>query len=182
MANEFDEISPDLKRAITEAPVYFVATAPLASDGHVNLSAKGFDTLRVLGPRTIAYLDLTGSGNETAAHIMENGRLTLMLCSFSGRPQIIRIYCRGRVVSRQSPEWIEWSAHFPVLSGTRQIVVGDVDFVQTSCGYAVPEMNLVGERDTLLRWADAKGEEALKHYRRDKNTRSIDGIPAPETD
>jgi Pyridoxamine 5'-phosphate oxidase len=182
MGQRFLEISSDLKRAITEAPVFFVATAPLATDGHVNLSPKGLDTLRVLGPRTIAYLDLTGSGNETATHIKENGRLTLMLCSFSGKPRIIRIYCRGRVVSRQSPEWTEWSTHFPVLSGTRQIVVGDVDFVLTSCGYAVPEMNLVGARDALLRWADSKGEGGLKNYRRDNNTRSIDGIPAPATD
>src|SRR5262245_44121815 len=152
MAQKFDEISPDLKRAILQAPVYFVATAPLSANGHVNLSPKGLDTLRVLGPRTIAYLDLTGSGNDTAAHITENGRLTLMVCAFIGKPQIIRIYCRGRAVSRRNPEWAEWSEHFPVLSGTRQIVVGDVDFVQTSCGYAVPEMTLVGPRDTLLRW------------------------------
>ena len=182
MGQRFDEISSDIKLAITEAPIFFVATAPLATDGHVNLSPKGLDTLRVLGPRTIAYLDLTGSGNETAAHILENGRLTIMLCSFSGKPRIIRIYCRGRVVSRQSPEWAEWSSHFPVLQGTRQIVVGDVDFVQTSCGYAVPEMNLVGERNALLRWSDSKGEEGLKTYRLDKNARSIDGIPAPATD
>src|SRR5215470_8215129 len=131
MGQRFDEISSDIKLAITEAPIFFVATAPLASDGHVNLSPKGLDTLRVLGPRTIAYLDLTGSGNETAAHIKENGRLTFMVCSFAGKPQIIRIYCRGRVVSRHSPEWMEWSAHFPVLSGIRQIVVGEVDFVLT---------------------------------------------------
>lgn len=178
----FAEIPADLAPALAAAPVYFVATAPLASDGRVNLSPKGLDTLRILGPRTIAYLDLTGSGNETAAHVTENGRLTLMVCAFAGRPQIIRIYCKGRVVSRNSAEWREWSAHFPELPGIRQVVVGEVEGVQTSCGYAVPEMNLVGDRDTLLRWAESKGEDGLTDYRRGKNARSIDGIPAPATD
>src|SRR5262245_60564542 len=182
MGKRFQEITPDLQRAIERTPLFFVATAPLATDGHVNLSPKGYDTLRVLDPKRIAYLDLTGSGNETAAHVCENARLTLMVCAFDGPPQIMRIYCRGRVVSRSSSEWTNIAPHFPELVGARQIIVGDVEFVQTSCGFAVPEMAVVQERNALFRWAGSKGENGLVQYRLANNVLSIDGLHAPPTD
>jgi hypothetical protein len=182
VADRVDEITPELQRFLENSPVFFVATAPLASSGHVNLSPKGHDTFRVLNSRRVAYLDMTGSGNETAAHVTENSRLTIMACSFSGRPQIVRLYCRGRVVSRNSPEGVELLTRFPNQFGTRQIIVGDVEFLNTSCGYAVPEMTLLGARETLRNWAASKGEDGLATYRRKKNRESIDGVPAPPTD
>ncbi len=182
MGKLLDEITPEIARFIGEQPIFFVGSAPLSDDGHVNVSPKGLDTFRVLGPRKVAYLDLTGSGNETAAHVAENGRLTVMFCAFSGRPQILRLYCRGSVVTRDSAEWEAMAAEFPSRSGVRQIVVGEVEFLQTSCGYAVPQMALVGERDTLQKWYDAKSEEQMVDYRRTRNGTSLDGMAAPPTD
>jgi hypothetical protein len=182
MGNRLEGITAELQRAIEEAPVFFVATAPLYGTGHVNLSPKGHQTLRVLGPRRVAYLDLTGSGNETAAHVTENSRLTIMVCAFSGSPRIVRLYCQGRVVGRDSAEWQELATAFPSLKGMRQIVVGDVEFVKTSCGFAVPEMVMVSQRDTLMRWAEGKGEDGLVNYRKTHNAASLDGVPAPRTD
>jgi hypothetical protein len=171
-------ITPELRSFIEEQPLFFVASAPLADEGHVNLSPKGLDCLRVLGPHEVAYLDLTGSGNETAAHLAENGRITLMFCAFGGPPKILRLYGRGRVVLPDSDDWDDLRGLFPEYPGVRQVVVARVTRVQTSCGFAVPRMELVGQRDTLLRWADAKGD-ALPAYRAEKNARSIDGLPAP---
>lgn len=182
MGDRLEEITPELQRAIEEAPLFFVASAPLSAAGHVNLSPKGHQTLRVLGPRRVAYLDLTGSGNETAAHVTENTRLTIMVCAFSGKPRILRLYCQGRVVGRDSAEWQELAPVFPRLKGMRQIVVGDVEFVKTSCGFAVPEMSLVAQRETLTQWAEGKGEDGLVDYRRTHNAASLDGVPAPRTD
>ena len=182
MANRYDAISPELQAFLEAQPVFFVATAPLATDGHVNVSPKGLDTFRVLGPRQVMYLDLTGSGNETAAHVAENGRLTVMFCAFEGRPQIVRLYCRGRVVVRGAEGWDDALARFPAQPGVRQVVVGDVELVQTSCGYAVPTMTFAGERDQLVRWAEKKGEEGLVEYRRARNARSLDGLVAPAPD
>jgi pyridoxamine 5'-phosphate oxidase-like protein len=182
MGKRLDEITPELKQFIEEQPVFFVGSAPVASDGHVNVSPKGLDTFRVLGPRRVAYLDLTGSGNETASHVTENGRLTVMFCAFSGRPQILRLYCRGRAVTRGSAECAALLEQFPAHVGVRQVIVGEVEFVLTSCGYAVPEMELVGERDTLRRWTEAKDDEELVAYRRTHNATSIDGLAAPPTD
>jgi len=182
MGQRLQEITPELRLAIEQAPLFFVATAPNSASGHVNLSPKGHGTLRVLDSRRVAYLDLTGSGNETAAHVTQNGRLTFMVCAFSGRPQILRLFCQGRVVTKTSAEWQELGPLFPSLTGTRQIIVGDVEFLQTSCGYAVPEMSFVVQRDTLVRWAEGKGEAGLVDYRRTRNIESIDGVPAPPTD
>jgi len=182
MAQRLEELTPELQRALESAPVFFVATAPLSGDGHVNLSPKGMGTLRVLDSKRVAYLDLTGSGNETSAHVTENSRLTIMVCSFSGKPMILRVFCHGRVVSKMSDEWAGLEPLFPKLTGTRQIIVGEVEFAFTSCGYAVPEMTYVQDRDTLIRWCEGKGEDALRDYRRSHNTQSIDGVPAPETD
>ena len=141
MGKRTNEIDSELRQFIESQPIFFVATAPLAADGRVNLSPKGLDTFRVLGPRQVAYLDLHGSGNETATHVAENGRLTVMFCSFAGDPQIVRIYCAARPVAEDNDDWPSLRAHFPAHRGTRRIIVGDVDEVQTSCGHMVPRIS-----------------------------------------
>jgi hypothetical protein len=182
MGKRVSEITPELQRFIETQPMFFVASAPLSANGHVNISPKGLDTFLVLGPQRIAYLDLTGSGNETAAHVMENERLTAMFCAFSGPPRIARLYCRARVVVRGSEEWPDLIKQFPSHPGVRQIIVGDIEFVQTSCGYGVPEMTFVSERETLTRWAEAKGDDGLVEYRRIHNRASLDALDTPATD
>jgi hypothetical protein len=173
-------ITPELQAFIEAQPVFFVASAPLAGEGHVNLSPKGLDCLRVLAPDRVAYLDLTGSGNETAAHLGENGRITFMFCAFTGAPRILRLYGAGEVATPGGARWAELIDRFPSYPGARQIIVATISRVQTSCGFAVPRMQLVRQRDTLLRWAEAKGD-ALPAYRAQKNATSIDGLPAPRS-
>lgn len=182
MGKLYESLSPEHQAFIRRQPLYFVASAPLAADGHVNVSPKGLDTFRILDARTVAYLDLTGSGNETAAHLQENGRLTLMFCAFEDNPKILRLYCRARVVTRRSLEWDEWLARFPAFPGTRQIVVADVMQVQSSCGFGVPLMETVAQRALLPDWADRKGPEALVEYRQTRNAVSLDGLVPPATD
>jgi pyridoxamine 5'-phosphate oxidase-like protein len=182
MGKRVSEISPELRRFMENQHMFFVASSPLSANGHVNLSPKGLDTFRVLGPQRIAYLDLTGSGNETAAHVMENERLTVMFCAFSGQPRIVRLYCRAMVVVRGSEEWPDIIALFPSYPGVRQIIVAYVEFIQTSCGYGVPEMKFVLEREALTRWAKAKGDEGLAKYRRMHNRASLDALDTPETE
>lgn len=182
MAQTFDSITPSLADFIGAQPLFFVASAPLAEDGHINVSPKGLDTLRILTPNRVAYLDLTGSGNETSAHLAENGRITFMFCAFTGRPQILRLYGQGRVVLPGDAEWAELRPLFPDHPGARQIIVADIALVQTSCGYAVPLMEYSGQRDTLVRWAAAKGEDELAAYRQAKNIVSLDGLPTPLAD
>lgn len=174
--------SDDSTKPIEEQAVFFVAGSPLSANGHVNVSTKGLDAFRVLGFRHVAYLDLTGSGNETAAHITENERLTMMFCAFSGRPQLVRLYCRARVVVRGSAEWPSLIEQFPNHLGSRQVIVGDVEFVQTSCGYAVPEKKFVSHRETPTKWAEVKGDEGLVKYRRGHNRVSLNALEAPATD
>ena len=174
----FDSISGDLQLFIRQQPLFFVATAP-SEGGHVNLSPKGHATLRVIDPVTVAYLDLTGSGNETSSHIAENGRLTIMMCSFGPTAMILRLYGRGRTVLPGDADWDGLRAHFDTIVGERQIIVLDVERVQTSCGYAVPRMDNARQRDTLIRWAEKKGDDGLEKYRAEKNVVSIDGLPAP---
>jgi hypothetical protein len=171
-------ITAELKAFIEAQQVFFVASAPLSEDGHVNLSPKGLDCLRVLSPDRVAYLDLTGSGNETAAHALENGRITFMFCAFTGPPRILRLYGRAEVVLPDTESWAKLIGCFPAYPGIRQIVTATISRVQTSCGYAVPLMEYRQQRDTLVRWADAKGAD-LPRYRAEKNSRSIDGLPAP---
>jgi hypothetical protein len=171
-------ITPELQTYIEAQPLFFVATAPLTGEGHVNLSPKGLDCLRILSPRRVAYLDLTGSGNETAAHVTENGRITFMFCAFAGAPRILRLYGTGVVMLPGTPQWADLAGRFPVYPGARQIIGAEITRVQTSCGFGVPRMDVVEQRDTLLRWADGKGS-ALPRYRLEKNARSIDGLPAP---
>jgi hypothetical protein len=179
MGKVVEEITDELRTFIQAQPLFFVATAPLAVEGHVNLSPKGLDCLRVLEPHRVAYLDLTGSGNETSAHLAQNGRITLMFCAFQGPPRILRLYGRGATVLPADDAWNDLRPRFPDYPGVRQIITVDVRRVQTSCGFAVPRMEVVGDRDTLGRWALNKGEGGLADYRQQKNARSIDGLPAP---
>lgn len=179
MGQTHETISDELASFIAAQKLFFVASAPLSASGHVNLSPKGMDTLRVLSPTRVAYLDLTGSGNETAAHLQENGRLTLMFCSFDAKPMILRLYGVGKVILPGESGFPSLAALFPNYPGVRQIIVADVSRVQTSCGFAVPRMEVTEERDTLLRWAETKGEPYLADYRLRKNSRSIDALPAP---
>ncbi|HEV7524369.1 MAG TPA: pyridoxamine 5'-phosphate oxidase family protein [Acidimicrobiia bacterium] len=177
MADRFSSLKPDLAQWWREQPLFFVATAPSGDAGHVNLSPKGYDTLRVLAADRVAYLDLTGSGVETIAHLRDNGRITLMACAFRGNPRISRIYGRGTVHAVGSPDFDALAPEFPDLAGSRSIIDIAVERVTTSCGYAVPLMDLVDDRDRLLAWAEGKGDEGLTAYRQAKNTESIDGLP-----
>ena len=178
MGKVHDAITPELQAFIAAQPVFFVASAPLDGDGHVNLSPKGLDCFRVLSPTQVAYLDLTGSGNETAAHISENGRITFMFCAFAGAPRIVRLYGRGVIALAGTPKWSALIGEFEAKPGARQILVAHITRVQTSCGFGVPLMNFVEHRDTLPRWAESKGND-LARYRELKNKTSIDGLPAP---
>ena len=179
MGKVMDEISEELAEFIRGQRVFFVATAPLSAEGHVNLSPKGLDTFRILSPKRVAYADMTGSGNETSAHLAENGRITLMFCGFEERPKIVRIYGRGRTVLRGEAEWAELAAMFGEQIGLRQMIVIDVSRVMTSCGFGVPMMKFVDEREMLEEWAQKKGTERLEAYRWEKNVRSIDGLVTP---
>lgn len=179
MAKFYDSISEDHREFIGKQHIFFVASAPLDADGHVNLSPKGMDSLRVLSDSRIAYVDMIGSGNETSAHLRENGRITFMWCSFNGKPDIMRMYGHGRAVLPSDPEWAELSPLFPHYINARQIITADIYKVQTSCGYAVPLMDYVADRDTLTRWAEAKGEAGLAAYICEKNAVSLDGLPTP---
>lgn len=178
MAEFYDQISDDLAQWISEQHIFFVGSAPLSAEGHVNLSPKGQDSLRVLAPDRVAYLDMTGSGNETSAHLKENGRITFMFCSFDTAPRILRLYGRGRVVLPSDPEWDELCPHFMLYPGIRQIIVADIDQVQTSCGFAVPLMDYQGERGALIRYWEQKGkDEGAVKYQQESNQHSIDGLP-----
>ncbi len=179
MGKVHPEIDERLRQFLEAQPVFFVATAPLAADGRVNVSPKGGrGTLVVAGPHTVAYLDLTASGAETIAHLRENGRITVMACAFEGRPQIVRLHGRGRVVASADDDFDAWLGRFPEHPGVRAVVVVEVDRVSDSCGFAVPLMQYVGERDVLDEVNARKGPEQLREYRVVKNRTSIDGLPA----
>jgi hypothetical protein len=177
VADTLPAISPSLAEWLHAQPVFFVATAPRGGDGHVNLSPKGLDGFRVLDEHRVAYLDLTGSGVETIAHVRENGRITLMFCAFTGNPRICRLYGRGIVHEVGTEQFGALAAGFPPHPGRRSIVEVDVDRISTSCGFGVPLMELVGPRERLLDWARAKGDQGLVEYRATKNAASIDGLP-----
>lgn len=177
MGKVFVEIDDDLRAFIADQQMFFVATAPLSADGHVNLSPKGLDTFRILGPTTIAYLDLTGSGVETIAHLRENGRLTVMFCAFQGRPRIVRFQGHGRVVMPTDAEWAEVSGQFPPMPGVRSVIVLEADRISDSCGYGVPQYEFTGHRKQLTEWAVKKGPDGVEEYKSKKNRESIDGLP-----
>lgn len=175
MAKFYEKLDDNLKKFIENQKMFFTASAP--NDGRVNLSPKGIDTFRCLDDKTVAYLDLTGSGNETAAHLAENGRLTIMFCSFTEKLLILRLYGSGEVIRPTNLKWDEIHKSFSNYAGERQIVVLNVDSVQTSCGFGVPVYELKEERTTLTDWAERKGEEGIETYWSEKNQKSIDGLP-----
>ncbi len=176
MGKTYDILDGTLTEFIRQQHVFFVATAPLAADGHVNVSPKGQDTLRVLGPSRVAYLDLTGSGVETIAHLKENGRIVLMFCALEGPPKILRLHGRGSVIDPPDYEYASLAAHFPPYPGARAVVQVEVTRIADSCGYAVPLFDYKGDRDVLDKWTEKKGAEGLVAYRREKNTKSLDGL------
>jgi hypothetical protein len=177
MGKVTDTILEHHKEFIAHQKMFFVATAPLSAEGHVNLSPKGKDSFEVLSPNSVAYMDLVGSGNETSAHILENNRITFMFCAYDGPPNILRLYGKGRTVLPGDAEWLELSKHFNIQLGTRQIIVADIHRVQTSCGYSVPLYDYTGEREIADVWAEKKGKEGLEIYKQEKNRESIDGLP-----
>jgi hypothetical protein len=192
MGKLYPELDERLREFIARQSVFFVATAPCLTSGgeggHVNLSPKGYrDTFAVLGPRSVAYLDLTGSGAETIAHLRQNGQITIMFCSFDHTTKILRLYGTGEVVLPGDARWDELTPHFPrtatgmgSVGSERAIIVVELDRIADSCGYAVPQMELKQERDVLDRWAEKKSAGELADYRADKNAVSIDGLPALE--
>jgi hypothetical protein len=177
MADVLDALTDELVDWMGRQSVFFVATAPVEG-GHVNLSPKGYDTFRVLDPTTVAYLDLTGSGAETIAHLRENGRITLMFCAFDGPPRILRLFGTGTARPKGTSGFDALAGRFSVVPGARSIVSVDVERIQTSCGYAVPFLDLREERPTLLQWAARRDDDTLAAYWRDRNATSIDGLPA----
>jgi hypothetical protein len=176
MGKLFDKISSANQQFIQDQKIFFVATAP-NQGGRVNVSPKGMNTFRVFNEKEVGYLDLTGSGNETAAHIAENGRLTIMFCSFTEKPMILRLSGKGRVLHPNNPEWNSYLSHFEQIAGMRQIILLEVEMVQTSCGMSIPFYSYEGERRELEKWAQNKGETGLKEYWAEKNTESLDGLP-----
>ena len=175
MGKRYSEIPDKLKRFIEDQKIFFVATA--TADGRINISPKGMDSLRVLDANRVVWLNVTGSGNETAAHVQENPRMTMMFAAFEGKPMILRIYGNARVIHRNDPEWKNTIALFRPLPGARQIFDLAVDLVQTSCGMGVPLYDYAGEREQLNEWANKKGEKGIKEYWKQKNQESIDGKP-----
>jgi hypothetical protein len=177
MAKIYDAIDDNLRTFIEEQKMFFVATAPLAPNGHINLSPKGLaGTFAVIDDRTIAYLDLTGSGVETIAHLRENGRICVMFCAFDGRPRIVRVHGTGDVVEPKDPEFERLSAHFDAYPGVRSIIRVRASRISDSCGYGVPLYQHTGGRDQLQRWADHKGADGIAQYQRDNNAESLDGL------
>ncbi|GAB4038436.1 pyridoxamine 5'-phosphate oxidase family protein [Spirosoma jeollabukense] len=177
MGKFHDSIKPAHKTFIEKQHIFFVATAPLRADGHVNVSPKGLDCFRVLSETKVAYMDLISSGNETSAHTLENGRITFMFCSFEGAPNILRLYGKGYTVLPNTEDWSMHAPHFTIYPSTRQLIVADITLVQTSCGFGVPFFDYVGERDVHFDWAEKKGEDGLVDYIEEKNLVSLDGLP-----
>ena len=175
MAQQRRDISEALITFIEAQQVFFVGTAP--QEGRINVSPKGTDSLKVVSPTRVVWLNLTGSGNETAAHIAENGRMTIMFCSFTEKALILRLYGQARAVHPRDAEWQALSSLFAPVIGARQVIDMEVDLVHTSCGWGVHICEYVSERQKLQEWADGKGAEGIKRYWLEKNSLSIDGIP-----
>ena len=179
MGTLLKDIDDNVRAFIQAQRMFFVATAPLDAGGHVNLSPKGLDSLRILGPRKVAYLDYVGSGSETIAHLKENGRIVLMWCAFEGPPKILRLHGRGEVVTPRDAAYQQLRPLFPATpAGGRAMIVVTVQRVATSCGFGVPLYRFERERSQLPDWCDRKGAGGLLDYQRSKNATSIDGLPA----
>ncbi|MBC8287237.1 MAG: pyridoxamine 5'-phosphate oxidase family protein [Nitrospinae bacterium] len=175
MSKFYTELDGKLQEFIAAQKIFFVGTA--ASDGRVNVSPKGMDSLKILNANQLIWLNLTGSGNETAAHLLEQSRMTLMFCSFEGKPLILRVYGKARAIHPRDEEWAKWIALFPEYPGSRQIFLLDVDSAQTSCGFAVPNFQYQEDRGDLVYWTKKIGDDGVKNYWKEKNQTSIDGKP-----
>ncbi len=175
MSKQYDAIPNTLQTFIQTQKIYFVGTA--GYEGRVNVSPKGMDSLRILDEHTVRWLNVTGSGNETAAHVLENQRMTLMFCAFDEKPMILRLYGHAKTVQPADPEWAQWADDFPPLPGARQIFELQVDLVQTSCGYGVPFFDYKEERTQLSQWAQKKGPQGIQEYWEKNNTTSLDDRP-----
>lgn len=177
MGKFLESISQSHREFIEKQHVFFVATAPLSAEGRVNLSPKGLDSFKVLSENEVAYMDLISSGNETSAHTLENGRITFMFCSFEGKPNILRLYGKAKTILPGTEAWEVYAPHFKIYPSTRQIIVANIDLVQTSCGFGVPLFEYAGEREIHFEWAEKKGPDGLKKYVEEKNLISLDGLP-----
>ena len=180
MGKVYQTIEPRIKDFIEKQKMFFVSTAPLSQEGLVNVSPKGLDSLRILDETTIAYLDLTGSGAETIAHLKENQRITFLFCAFDGPPKLVRLYGKGEVYERETPQFESLKEHFPNYLGARSIIKVKLHRISDACGYTVPLYEFKEDRDTMRKWVDNKGPAALVEYRALKNKKSIDGLPAFE--
>ena len=181
MGQSFESITEKMTSFVERQHLFFVATAPSGDAGHVNLSPKGLDSFRVLGPNRVAYLDLTGSGAETIAHVRQNGRITFMFCAFEGKPDIVRFYGAAQVHRPTDAGFDELRSLFGDHDAVRSIITADIDRTSSSCGFAVPLMDHVGDRHTLGKFFENKSDEDVEAYWAEKNQRSIDGLPAVET-
>ncbi|MFV1984686.1 MAG: pyridoxamine 5'-phosphate oxidase family protein [Thiohalomonadales bacterium] len=180
MAKVHKEITTELSDWISQQEMYFVASAPLTDSGHVNVSPRGVHSLRILSPNQVLLLDLTGSGNETAAHVVENSRLTIMFCAFTGKPKILRLYGKAKAILPGHADWNKLRKEFPdTIPGVRQLFRLDINRVQTSCGFGVPLMDFVAQRELLVEWSEKRNEQEIKEYRQNKNAVSIDGLVIP---
>ncbi|MBW2268034.1 MAG: pyridoxamine 5'-phosphate oxidase family protein [Deltaproteobacteria bacterium] len=177
MGKLFSEIDERNAEFIRAQHVFFVATAPSGGDGHVNLSPKGLDSFEILDGTTVAYLDLVGSGIETAAHLRDDGRIVIMFCTFEGPPRILRLHGRAEAVEPGDPDWEELLARFPVHGAPRCVVRAHLDRISDSCGFGVPLYRYEGERDQLPKWAERKGQDGIERYKAENNASSIDGLP-----
>ncbi|PHS27785.1 MAG: pyridoxamine 5'-phosphate oxidase [Robiginitomaculum sp.] len=177
MGKSFDQLNDGLITFIKAQKMFFVATAPLSADGHVNVSPKGYDSLAVIDNNTVAYLDLGGSGIETQAHCRENGRITLMFCAFEGKANIVRIFGRGEAVPFTDPRFADLLKRFPDFARARAIIIIDIDHVMDSCGWGVPFFEFKGEREQLQRWTEKMPYDDWTEHRFNTNTTSLDGLP-----
>ena len=177
MGSTYPSIDGELAAFLSAQHVFFVATAPLDAEGHVNLSPKGLDSFRVVDPYTVAYLDLTGSGIETVAHLRENGLIVFCFCAFEGPPRIVRLHGRGEVLEPSAPDFAKLRPLFPAFDGVRSIIRVEVQRIADSCGYGVPLMQYEGDRRQLIAWTEKKGPEGVAGYQATRNRRSLDGLP-----
>jgi len=182
MGKDYQEIDERMQHWIEQQHVFFVATAPLGKNGLVNCSPKGLDSLRILGPRQIAYADTGGSGIETVAHLNENGRIVVMLCAFTGRPKIFRFYGRGEAIEPHDPRFESLRSHFAALPAVRNLIVVDVERIRDSCGYGVPNYEYAGERDSLANYYANQDDAEIRQNRIRKNEKSLDGLPGLDID
>ena len=174
MAEKFDSINKEHKAFIEAQKMFVIGSA--GSEGFINVSPKGMDSFRIIDENTVVWLNYTGSGNETSAHVQENGRMTVMFCSYDKAPLILKLYGKATVIHEKDERWAEMSAHFEESVGTRQFFEMKVELVLTSCGYGVPKYEYLGERDTLKKWIDKKGRKGIKEYWAKNNTHTLDGV------